>query len=422
MERLAGHEIDVPHLGIEAIISVVYGAQAMSTTTNLSQADLLYDRFAGVLLGTAVGDALGLYLEGLEADSIQSQFGSAVDRYYLLGNIGFVSDDTEQSALIAQSLIKFPPDLDYSVNRFRTAMLGWFCRMPFGVGQATSYSCMKILMGSKNTGIPSAGNGAAMRAAILGAFFYDDSELRNQFGIGLANITHTDARGVEGALFVAEMTAACVRAGLDRQAQVISDTGVGQSAAAGAKLDTENNGKTNGVVYGDEWLLRLYDQSVEVVQDKSLKEALSNARELALEKASVDDARKRLGCSGFVNHSVSLAVFGFLRFGDDPLTAIQSVIMAGGDTDSNAAIVGALCGALHGESGLPMKLISQINDGPFGPEHLRSLAKALVETKKGKSAATPGYFWPVAFARNVAVIPILLSHTLLRLARRGKIT
>ncbi|MFN8554708.1 MAG: ADP-ribosylglycohydrolase family protein [Candidatus Obscuribacterales bacterium] len=421
MERLAGHEIDLPHLGIEAIISVVYKAQKMSAATNLSQADLLYDRFAGVLLGTAVGDALGLYLEGLEADSIQSQFSSPVDRYYLLGNIGFVSDDTEQSALIAQSLIKFPPDLDYSVNRFRAAMLGWFCRMPFGVGQATSYSCMKILMGSKNTGIRSAGNGAAMRAAILGAFFYDDSELRNQYGIGLAHVTHTDARGVEGALFVAELTAACIRAGLDTQAEVISGTGVGQSFA-GAKLDSENNGKTNGVVYGDELLLRLYDQSIEVVHDKYLKEALSNARELALEKASVDDARKRLGCSGFVNHSVPLAVFTFLRFGDDPLTAIQSVIMAGGDTDSNAAIVGALCGALHGESGLPMKLISQINDGPFGPEHLRSLSKALVETKRGESAAAPGYLWPVAFARNVAVIPLLLSQTLLRLARRGKIT
>lgn len=394
----------------------------MSATTNLSQTDLLYDRFAGVLLGTAVGDALGLYLEGLEADSIQSQFSSAVDRYYLLGNIGFVSDDTEQSALIAQSLIKFPPDLDYSVNRFRAAMLGWFCRMPFGVGQATTYSCVKILMGSKNTGIRSAGNGAAMRAAILGAFFYDDSELRQKFGIGMAHVTHTDARGVEGALFVAELTAACVRAGLDMQAEVISDTGLARSSGAEANLGSENDDRTTGIAYGDELRLRLFDQSLQVVQDKSLKDALSNARELAMHKASANDAGNRLGCSGFVNHSVPIAAFAFLRFGDDTLAAIQSVIMIGGDTDSNAAIVGALCGALHGERGLPMQLIEPINNGPFGPAHLRSLAKALAETRAGKNLAAPGYCWPVALARNVAVIPILLSHTLVRLVRRGKVS
>lgn len=393
----------------------------MPSTTDLYQTGPVYDKFAGVLLGTAVGDALGLYLEGLSADSIRSQFTAAVSRYYLLGPVGFVSDDTEQSALIAQALIKSPPDLDYSLNKFRAAMLGWFCRMPFGVGQATSYSCLKILMGLKNTGIRSAGNGAAMRAGIVGAFFYDDRHLRQQFGVGLAHATHTDARAVEGALFVAELAAACVRASLNMQ-EVEYGMGNGGGSGSDAKLDAEDCGTNNGVVYGDSLRLRLYDQSLEVVNDRSLKDALTNARELAIHKVSADEAGKRLGCSGFVNHSVPLAAFGFLRFGADTLIAIQSVIMAGGDTDSNAAIVGALCGALHGERGLPRQLIEQINHGPFGPEHLRELARTLAETKEGKCPAIPGYSWPIAFARNIAVIPLLLSHTLLRLVRRGKVT
>ncbi|MBS1953575.1 MAG: ADP-ribosylglycohydrolase family protein [Cyanobacteria bacterium SZAS-4] len=351
---------------------------------------LLHDRLAGTLLGTAVGDALGLYMEGLSAESIRAQFPSQADiaRYYLVGNIGFVSDDTEQSALLGQALISSSPNLSRSVKSFRSSMLGWFCRMPFGVGRATSSSCMKILMGAKATGIRSAGNGAAMRAAILGVFFYDDQHLRQQFGTALAEVTHTDARAVEGALFVADLAAACANS---------------DSADEATRL-------------------KCFDQSIAVVQEASLKEVLKKARELAVRGASIDDAGTQLGCSGFVNHSVPLATFAFLRFGDNCLSAIQATVTAGGDTDSNAAIVGALCGALLGERGLPAKQIQPINDGPFGPTHLRKLAKALADSKEGIDVAVPGYLWPVAFARNVAVIPILLSHTCLRLARRGKVT
>jgi len=348
----------------------------------------IYDKLAGVLLGTAVGDALGLYMEGLSADSIASQFASGIDRYCLLGNIGFVSDDTEQSALIAQALIGNPPDLSKSIRSFRASMLGWFCRMPFGVGRATSQSCMKILTGAKTTGIRSAGNGVAMRAAIIGVFFHDDREQRMRFGTGLAEVTHIDSRAVEGGLFVAEMAAALCNS-----------------------ASVENSERH-----------RCFDEAIQVVHEASLRTALMSAKELSSKQVSSDEASKQLGCSGFVNHSVPLAVYMFLCYGDDCLTALQSTIKVGGDTDSNAAIVGAWCGALLGESGLPKLLIDQINEGPFGPTHLRKLAKGLADSKAGKNAAVPGYLWPVAFARNVAVIPILLSHTFLRIVRRGKVT
>jgi len=68
-------------------------------------------RLAGTLLGTAVGDALGLPCEGLSAARIARRFGRA-DRFRLLGRTGYVSDDTEQSALVAQSLARFPADPD----------------------------------------------------------------------------------------------------------------------------------------------------------------------------------------------------------------------------------------------------------------------------------------------------------------------
>ncbi len=55
--------------------------------------------YEGVLHGTAIGDALGLACEGLSAGVIAKRFGR-VDRYRLFGAIGWVSDDTEQSALV----------------------------------------------------------------------------------------------------------------------------------------------------------------------------------------------------------------------------------------------------------------------------------------------------------------------------------
>lgn len=100
---------------------------------------------------------------------------------------------------------------------------------------------------------------------------------------------------------------------------------------------------------------------------------------------------------------------------DDTLAALQWTIKAGGDTDSNAAIVGAWCGALLGEQGLPANLIDKINDGPFGPSHLRQLACALGDIKFGKTPATPTYFWPTGLGRNIMLIPIILCHTLKRL-------
>jgi ADP-ribosyl-[dinitrogen reductase] hydrolase len=304
----------------------------------------------------------------------------------LLGNIGFVSDDTEQSALVAQSLVRYPQDSDGATQAFKLAMLGWFTRLPFGVGRATSLSCLKMLTGAKETGINSAGNGAAMRAAIIGVFYHDNQQYRLKIGKSIACTTHLDQRAIEGALFVAELAAAAY---------------------------------TNRNSHDPNRRYRSFDSAISVVQESSLRQALDLARNLAQQQANIQTAAQKLGNSGFVNHSVALAAFAFLRWGDDTLVAIQWTIKAGGDTDSNAAIVGAWCGALHGEEGLPSQLIDKINDGPFGPSHLRKLARALGDIKCGKSPATVGYCWPIALGRNVVLIPIILSHTLLRLLRQA---
>ncbi len=338
----------------------------------------LDDRLIGILLGTALGDALGLPVEGMSSGAIQRRYGR-VDRFRLLGRTGFVSDDTEQTAVLAQSLVRHPADLDRCVEAFRKSLLGWFCRLPWGIGWATLRSCLRIALGIHPSGVVSAGNGAAMRAAILGAFLYDQPEARRDFGRAIAEVTHRDERAIEGAIYVAELAAACVSSPIDSPRYVI-------------QLEAR-----------------------QVVRDSQLGLALDQAQELTEKKVSTYEAAKLCGTSGYVVHTVPFATFIFLRYGDDPLFALTEAVSAGGDTDSICAIVGSWLGALHGARRMPGELLNRIHDGPFGPTHLRALGTALFHVRQGEPCTVPRYSVAAALLRNLALYPVILGHGFRRL-------
>lgn len=334
----------------------------------------LPDRLAGTLLGTALGDALGLPMEMLSPRVIARRF-PRLDRFHMLGRVGFVSDDTEQSALVAQSLARHPGDPDACVWAFRRSLLGWFLRLPWGIGLGTLRACARIAVGLRRSGVATAGNGAAMRAAIVGVFFHDDEVARRSTSDALARVTHTDPRAVEGARFVAEVAAMTVKHGDPAEAL--------EAARA-------------------------------VVTEATLAEAIGRAMALAREGAALDVAARALGTTGFVVHTVPFAAYAFARWGRDPMEAIAAVIRAGGDTDSIGAIVGAWCGALGGEGALPSELVGRIHDGPFGPTHLRALAADLAGARLGRTAVAE--YSPVyALARNLALYPVVLAHAARRI-------
>jgi ADP-ribosyl-[dinitrogen reductase] hydrolase len=134
----------------------------------------LSERLRGVLLGTAVGDALGLPMEGMSAPAIARSF-PRLNRFQLLGRRGFVSDDTEQSALVAESLLRAQGSRPAFERAFRRALLGWFLRLPWGIGWGTLRACARIALGLQQSGVSSAGNGAAMRAAVVGVALREDA-------------------------------------------------------------------------------------------------------------------------------------------------------------------------------------------------------------------------------------------------------
>lgn len=238
---------------------------------------------------------------------------------------------------------------------------------------------MRIGLGIRRSGVMSAGNSAAMRSAVVGAYFDDRPAERAAFGRALAEVTHRDPRAVEGALYVAELAAACAR----------SPAGTTPAAC--------------------------HEQARGCVTVPALADAIGQARGLADRGVDVATAAAACGTSGYVLHSVSLATFLFLRFGAEPLTALTEAVVVGGDTDSNAAILGGWLGALHGAAGLPGHLIEQIHDGPFGPTHLRALADALARVSRGEQAEVPSYSAAAAFGCNVLLWPVVLAHGFRRL-------
>jgi ADP-ribosylglycohydrolase len=69
------------------------------------------DRLAGVVLGTAVGDALGTPREGLSRRRARRLFGDPPLRHRFLFGRGMVSDDTEHTCLVGQALLRTPDDV-----------------------------------------------------------------------------------------------------------------------------------------------------------------------------------------------------------------------------------------------------------------------------------------------------------------------
>ena len=65
----------------------------------------LQEHFAGLLLGTAVGDLPGLPAENLSAEKIRKRWNGEWKMRFIFGK-GMVSDDTEHTLMVAQALLE----------------------------------------------------------------------------------------------------------------------------------------------------------------------------------------------------------------------------------------------------------------------------------------------------------------------------
>ncbi|MCP4499263.1 MAG: ADP-ribosylglycohydrolase family protein [Deltaproteobacteria bacterium] len=349
------------------------------------------DRFQRILRWIAVGDALGLACEGMGPKRIQSWFSLEKFSIFGPGRRGVISDDTEQSALVLQCLLKAKRTArsdgefqEQAVRFFRRSLIGFLLRMPFGIGLGTLRAIVGLLFGRKH-GVHSGGNGAAMRAAFMGVVVEDAGE-RRRIGEAIARLTHTHPLAVAGALWLAEMVSLCLK----------------------EERAVDENGRR-----------KMVESACERLGNEEMKDAIlaaicpQNFEDSSVGQQKEAQLSTRLPTSGFVLHSMPVVAQDFVLYGDRPLYSLRACIRRGGDTDTHAAMLGALLGAMpkcEDEAEMQV-LFHKILPGPFGPKHLDELAAAAADD----SIPIPNFSNLIGAVRNLLLMPVVLLHGFARL-------
>jgi len=347
----------------------------------------------GLLLGGAVGDALGLPAEGLSPRR-QRRFWPGDLRHAFLFGRGMISDDTEHAFMTAQALLAARGDVEQFRRSLAWQLRWWFLGLPAGVGLATARACLRLWLGvpPDRSGVHSAGNGAAMRSAILGAVFADDAGRRQEFVRASTRLTHRDPRAETAALAVAEAAAWIVRGRGDGEAE----QEVGSEPPRVGPCDRAL--RCVRVSEDPEWVAACAQIEGSLQCGDSVK---AFAASLGLTS----------GVTGYAYHAVPVALYAWLRHRGDFHRTLAAAIRCGGDTDTVAAIAGALAGCEVGVEGIPAGWRGRLWDWPRSPRLLNRLAAEL---------ADPGgrpvrWFWPGVLPRNLFFLAAVLFHGLRRL-------
>ena len=151
-------------------------------------------------------------------------------------------------------------------------------------------------------------------------------------------------------------------------------------------------------------LLELLDQAVE---SASRNETLKTfAASLGLDN----------GVSGYVYHTVPVAIHAWLSHQQDFRQAIMEVVRCGGDTDSTAAIVGGILGCRVGKEGIPAEWLQGLWEWPRTISWMERLAEQLHGVEVSGKPTRPLRVSPFGvLARNSLFVAVVLTHGFRRL-------
>ena len=300
----------------------------------------------GCLLGTAVGDAFGLPYEGL-SQRRQVRLYPHLNRYQFLFGRGMVSDDTEHTCMVAQSLIVSAGNVDKFSKDLAWRLRFWLLGLPAGIGYGTLRSILKLWLGYRS-GVFSAGNGAAMRSAIIGVCYGDDLQKLRELVRASTRLTHTDPKAEYGALAVAFASYLS-----SRRSQVYPQNYYFQVAN----------------ILGAEAA-----EFLELIEKACYS---ANAGESSAYFANQLGMNNRV--SGYVYHTVPVVIQTWLRHQQDYPGAMREIIRCGGDTDTTAAILGGIIGASVGKEGIPTAWLQGLWEWPRTKGWIELLGKRLAD-------------------------------------------
>lgn len=267
----------------------------------------------GCLMGGTLGDAFGSRWED-----------RAPPTNDVLTSPGSVSDDTQLTIATCEALIKsggvVPADVAACfTDWFRAGRLS-------GLGSSTLKALRDLKLGAHwalagARGERAAGNGTAMRIAPL-AFLLDPLVPADRLLLrDVCRITHHHDEAFCGAVAI----------------------------ATAIRLVCVEPTRTEALCH--------------IVSEK-LPDSLvrDRLRELSLETGSPSDVGRRFGTTGYVVDSVPLAIYASQRVAGASFEAVlESILRAGGDSDTMGALTGQIAGAYLGRSGLPPAMVDAVS-------------------------------------------------------------
>ena len=294
-------------------------------------------RAQGCLLGQAIGDSLGSLLEFDSAAHIARAHPQGVRELADGGTwntiAGQPTDDTEMALALARSMLAAGR---YEAKAAFAAYRAWLGSMPFDVGTTVGAA----LAGNPNTA--SQGNGSLMRVSPIGVWAAGDPARAAAAAREDSSLTHPHPVCADACAAYAAAIA----------------VGVG-----GASRDAMLSAALAQVAYSAD-----------------AAHATSPAR-AAIERAAAGEPVCDFASSqGWVLIALQNAFFQLMHARDFEQVLVATA-SAGGDTDTNAAIAGALAGAAYGVEAIPARWVLPVLA-------CRPLAEALAPRPR------PMHYWP----------------------------
>jgi len=334
-------------------------------------------RARGALYGLAIGDALGMPTQMLSRAEIVRRWGPLLPGFEpappghpIAGGMpaGAVTDDTGQAILLARLLVKGRGTID--PHELAAALTEWERAMAERgsldlLGPSTKRAVAAILAGvpPEEAGATGTTNGAAMRIAPVGiavsvALHDSTPNLRLSTLVDrtvmASCVTHNTGVALAGAAAVA----AAVSAGVSG-ATIAEATALGIQAASSAA-------RRGHWVAGADVAARI-EWATSLVASHAQAEAAELIYTL-------------VGTSLATQESVPAAFAVLAAVPADPWRACRMAASLGGDSDTIAAMTGAIAGACHGAGSFPPAAIAAIDAQGLGLAALAGDLLALRDT------------------------------------------
>jgi poly(ADP-ribose) glycohydrolase ARH3 len=288
------------------------------------------------MIGLAIGDALGARFEAQSSESIRQRYPTAESLFDVSEEIWY-TDDTQMAIGVAETLVACGAIVEHDLCRAFVA--NYVPSRGYGRGTRAVLEAMEDgrdyrAVAQKNFPGGSQGNGAAMRVAPVGLLFHDDPQQLFEQARLSSLPTHVHPLGIEGAQLIALGVAICARQTFDSS---------------------------------DYWAQLLAASSTPEFQQRITLASRCNS---AADLVNLGNGIRAIDSVPTSLASLAIAPQSFVQ-------AVAQVILLGGDTDTLAAMTGALSGTLVGMEGIPASAVQRLESSPKGRDYLLMLADQL---------------------------------------------